>query len=287
MVDLMKIGVRQPVALVDITALSELEGHEVGVGRIRFGALARMAEVGDDKRLRAAASVLAESLWKAASPQLRHAARLGGNILQRTRCPYLRDTAYVQCNKRAPGSGCSALDGGETKLHAILGGSKACVAMGPADRAQATIAFDAEVTTQSMGGKRTISFADLHVLPDDTPEIETILEPGEIVTGITVPVIPALKASHYLKARARESYAFATDSAAVGVEINGDMVRDVRIAPSGVASVPWRAHEAEEMLKGRPLTEDTAREASHRLRVPSRMIAETLGDLRFSWQDRF
>jgi len=261
MIDLMKIGVREPSALVDITGLAALEGLEVGADRIRFGALARMADVADDAELKAAAPVLTESLWKAASPQLRHAARLGGNILQRTRCPYFRDTAFAQCNKREPGSGCAALDGGETNLHAILGGSDACVAMYPGDWAQALIAFDAEVTTQGTGGTRTIPFADLHVLPGDMPEVETILEPGEIVTEITVPVVPALKASHYLKARDRESYAFASASAAVGVEIEGDVVGDVRIALGGVAAVPWRAREAEESLKGGPLTEETAREA--------------------------
>ncbi len=261
MVDLMKIGVWDPDALVDITGLAELEGYDVGPDRIRFGALARMAEVGDDAALTQAAPVLTESLWKAASPQLRHAARLGGNILQQTRCPYFRDTAYSQCNKRAPGSGCAALDGGETNLHAILGGSETCVAMYPGDWAQALIAFDAEVTTRGPGGTRTIPFADLHVLPGDTPEVETILAKGEIVTGINVPVIPALKASHYLKARDRESYAFASASAAVGIEMDGDTVRDVRIALGGVAAVPWRATEAEESLKGGPLTEETAREA--------------------------
>ncbi len=261
MVDLMKIGVFEPDALIDITALSELEGFEVGSDRIRFGALARMAEVGDDTKLSDAAPVLTEALWKAASPQLRHAARLGGNILQQTRCPYFRDTAYSQCNKRNPGSGCAALDGGETNLHAILGGSDACVAMYPGDWAQALVAFDAEVKTQGPGGSRTIPFADLHVLPGDTPEIETILKRGELVTGISVPVIPALKASHYLKARDRESYAFASASAAVGVEMEGENVRDARIAIGGVASVPWRAREAEEFLKDGPLTEETAREA--------------------------
>lgn len=261
MVDLMKIGVWEPEALVDITGLSDLEGYDVGPDRITFGALARMAEVADDDALTEAAPVLTEALWKAASPQLRHAARLGGNILQQTRCPYYRDTAYSQCNKRNPGSGCAALDGGETNLHAILGGSEACVAMYPGDWAQALIAFDAEVTTRGPGGTRTIPFADLHVLPGDMPQIETILNRGEIVTGISLPVIPALKASHYLKARDRESYAFASASAAVGVEMDGDTVRDVRIALGGVAAVPWRAREAEESLKGSALTEDTAREA--------------------------
>lgn len=261
MVDLMKIGVFEPDALVDITALSDLEGFEVGSDRIRFGALARMAEVGDDTKLRDAAPVLTEALWKAASPQLRHAARLGGNILQQTRCPYFRDTAYSQCNKRNPGSGCAALDGGETNLHAILGGSEACVAMYPGDWAQALVAFDAEVKTQGPGGSRTIPFADLHVLPGETPQIETILNRGELVTSISVPVVPALKASHYLKARDRESYAFASASAAVGVELDGENVRDVRIAVGGVAAIPWRAREAEEFLKGGPLTEYTARKA--------------------------
>ncbi len=261
MVDLMKIGVWEPGALVDITGLADLEGFSVGPDRITFGALARMADVGEDAGLTAEAPVLTEALWKAASPQLRHAARLGGNILQQTRCPYFRDTAYSQCNKRNPGSGCAALDGGETNLHAILGGSDDCVSMYPGDWAQALIAFDAEVTTRGPGGTRTIPFADLHVLPGDTPQVETILKKGEIVTGINIPVVPALKASHYLKARDRESYAFASASAAVGVEMDGDTVRDVRIALGGVAAVPWRATEAEESLKGGPLTEETARTA--------------------------
>ncbi|MEI4262438.1 FAD binding domain-containing protein [Roseovarius sp. D0-M9] len=260
-IDLMKIGVREPSALVDITGLTDLEGHEIGADSLRFGALARMALVADDPDLVTAAPALTESLWKAASPQLRNVARLGGNILQRTRCPYFRDTAYAQCNKRDPGSGCAALDGGVTSHHAILGGSSACVAMYPGDWAQALIAFDAAVHTHGPGGRRTIPFADLHVLPGDTPDVETILKSGEIVTGITVPVVPALKASHYLKARDRESYAFASASAAVGVEMDGDTVRDVRIALGGVATTPWRARAAEDSLKGKPLTEETAREA--------------------------
>jgi len=260
-VDLMKIGVREPSALVDITGLTMLEGHEIGPDHIRFGALARMGHVADDKALTAAAPVMTEALWKAASPQLRNVARLGGNILQRTRCPYFRDTAYANCSKRRPGSGCAALEGGETNHHAILGGSSSCVAMYPGDWAQALIAFDADVHTRGPGGQRTIAFADLHRPPGETPEIETILQPGEIVTEITVPVVPALKASHYLKARDRESYAFATASAAVGVEMDGDVVRDARIALGGVAATPWRARAAEDSLKGKPLTEATAREA--------------------------
>lgn len=261
MVDLMKIGVLEPEALVDITGLGDLEGYEIGTDRIRLGALAKMSVVADDQAVIDAFPALSEALWKAASPQLRNVATLGGNILQRTRCPYFRDTAYAQCNKRDPGSGCAALDGGHTNLHAIFGGSEACVAMYPGDFAQVLVAFDAEVSTRGPGGGRTIPFADLHLRPGDSPEVETVLELGEIVTGITLPMIPAMANSHYLKARDRESYAFASASAAVGVEMDGDTVRDVRIGLGGVAATPHRARAAEDALRGQPLTEETAREA--------------------------
>lgn len=261
MVDLMKIGVLQPDALVDITGLGDLQGYEVGSDRIRLGALAKMAVVADDPAVIDAFPALSEALWKAASPQLRNVATLGGNMLQRTRCPYFRDTAYAQCNKRDPGSGCAALDGGETSMHAIFGGSDACVAMYPGDFAQVLVAFDAEVKTQGPGGTRTIRFADLHLEPGDSPEIETVLEPGEIVTGIEIPMSPPMANSHYLKARERESYAFASASAAVGIEMDGDTLRDVRIGLGGVAATPHRARDAEDYLRGQPLTEDTAREA--------------------------
>lgn len=261
MVDLMKIGVFTPDGLVDITGLGELAGYAVEADRMRFGALARMATVAADPAVIDAFPALSQTLWKAASPQLRNVATLGGNILQHTRCPYYRDTAYAQCNKRNPGSGCAALDGGETTHHAVLGGSPSCVAMYPGDFAQALVAFDAEVTTRGPGGSRTIAFAQLHVLPGDTPSVETVLEPGEIVTEIVVPRSPAMTGSIYLKARDRESYAFASASAAVGVEMDGETVRDARIGLGGVATVPWRARAAEDSLKGKPLTEETAREA--------------------------
>lgn len=260
MVDLLKLDVMMPPGLVDITGISELQGLQVGGASIRFGALARMADVGDDASLRKACPALSESLWKAASPQLRNSARLGGNILQRTRCPYFRDTSYA-CNKREPGSGCAALDGGRTHLHAILGGSDACVAMYPGDWAQALIAFDAVVTAVSASGSRRILFADLHRLPGNRPDVETTLQRGEIVTLIEVPVVPAMKGSHYLKARERESYAFATVSAAVGMALDGDRMTDARIALGGVAAKPWRASAAEAVLKGQVFSEALAREA--------------------------
>jgi xanthine dehydrogenase YagS FAD-binding subunit len=261
MVDLIKIGVRMPDALVDIGGIAALDGYEIGPDRIRFGALSKMSTVAADPAVVSAFPALSESLWKAASPQLRNVATLGGNILQRTRCPYFRDTAYAQCNKRAPGSGCAALDGGETNMHAVFAGSSACVAMYPGDLAQALIAFDAEVTTEGPGGARTIPFEQLHVPPGETPHVETVLEPGEIVTAIELPVIPAMANSLYLKARDRESYAFASASAAVGIEMEGDIVRDVRIGLGGVAAVPWRARMAEDGLRGGPLTAENAAEA--------------------------
>ncbi len=260
MIDLLKLDVVAPVGLVDITGIAELQGYQVGERSLRFGALARMADVGDDKALRMRCPALTESLWKAASPQLRNSARLGGNILQRTRCAYFRDTSYA-CNKRQPGAGCAALDGGHTGSHALLGGSTHCVAMYPGDWAQALIAFDAVVVATSAKGTRRIAFADLHRLPGDQPDRETILDRGEIVTTIEVPVTGAMKGSHYLKARDRESYAFATASAAVGIELDGDLVKDARIALGGVAAKPWRAKAAEGVLKGKRFSEALAREA--------------------------
>ena len=261
MVDLMKIGVIAPDALVDIGGLDALKGFDVGGDRIRLGALSLMSVVAGDADVVAACPALSESLWKAASPQLRNVATLGGNILQRTRCPYFRDLAYDQCNKRAPGSGCAALDGGHAGLHAALGGSASCVAMYPGDLAATLVAFDAEVSTRGPGGTRTIPLAELHLPPGDDPHVETVLEPGEIVTEITMPRIPAMARSHYLKARDRASYAFASASAAVGLEMDGDTVADVRIGLGGVAATPWRATSAEAFLRGGPLTEETAREA--------------------------
>ena len=260
MVDLMKLGVVEPAALLDITGIESLDRYEVGTDQLRFGALARMSDVGDDDELAATFPALTESLWKAASPQLRQAARLGGNILQRTRCPYFRETHYA-CNKRSPGSGCAALEGGKTNLHAILGGSQSCVAMYPGDWAQVLVAFDATVDVASANGKRRLDFKDLHVAPGDTPDVETSLQSGEIITDIALSVVPAMKGSCYMKARDRASYAFASASAAVGIAFDGDVISDVRIALGGVAAVPWRANEAEQYLKGEPLSEDRARQA--------------------------
>ena len=262
MLDLMKLDVVRPDRIVDITAMTDatLRRIRLSDGRLRIGALVTMHEAAENDEVKANAPVLSESLWLAASQQLRHMATLGGNVLQRTRCPYFRDPSWPQCNKRDPGSGC-AMKGGVNRLAAVLGTSEDCIAMYPGDWAQGLVAFDAEVETMGPEGPRVIPFAKLHLLPGDTPHVETSLRPGEVITGYAVPLTPALKRSLYLKARDRESYAFANASAAVGLEMEGDMVKDVRIGLGGVASVPWRAREAEAMLRGQPLTEANAKAA--------------------------
>jgi xanthine dehydrogenase YagS FAD-binding subunit len=259
-VDLMKLEVMTPAALVDITGIAELAGFDTAVDPLRFGALARMADVARDPVLEADYPALSESLWQAASPQLRNSATLAGNLLQRTRCYYFRDTSYA-CNRRAPGSGCAAQDG-INRMHAVLGGSEHCVATHPSDWAVALVAFDAVLHLCSPRGERTMPLSELHRLPGDTPHLETTLEADELITAIIVPATQAGRRSCYLKVRDRESYAFATASAAVGLEMDGDMVHAVRVALGGVATVPWRARLAEAELVGHRLSEDRARQAA-------------------------
>lgn len=257
--DLMKLGVLEPSRLVDITRIDGIDRIEETDHDIRFGALVRMADAAEHETLKIDYPALSEALWRAASPQLRNAARLGGNVLQRTRCPYFRDTD-ANCNKREPGSGCGAIDGW-AGMHAVLGTSEQCIALYPGDWAVALSAFDAEVEIIGPDGPRALPFEDLHRLPGDTPNEETTLGPGDIITAIRVAKTPRGRASTYHKVRDRESYAFAAASAAVAVELAGNEVADVRIALGGVATKPWRAREAEAALKGRRLTEDAAQRA--------------------------
>lgn len=258
MVDLMKLDVRRPVSLVDISALG-LAGVRFEDGRIRLGALATMSEVAGDERLTAEYPLLTEALQLAASPQLRNVATLGGNVLQRTRCPYFRDVSYP-CNKREPGSGCAAIDG-YNRLHAVLGVSDSCIASYPGDFAVSLAALGAHVETAGPQGGRSIPFEDLHRLPGDSPEVETVLEAGELITAIVVERTPLGRASTYYKVRDRESYAFANASAAVALAMEGETVSDARLALGGVASKPWRARAAEDSLRGERLTESAARRA--------------------------
>ena len=265
LVDLMKLDVETPAHVIDITGVRELAAYDVsaaktGAGELVFGALAHMSDVADDPTVRALYPALSESLWKAASQQLRNMATIGGNLLQRTRCAYFRAPEYP-CNKREPGSGCSAIEG-ISRGHAILGVSDQCIAVYPSDLAIALAAFDAVVDTIAPHGTRSIPLLELHRLPGSTPHLETTLAEDELITRVRVPVTRAGKASTYQKIRDRESYAFALTSAAVALDLDAaGRVLDARIALGGVASVPWRAREAERSLIGETVTETSARRA--------------------------
>lgn len=263
MLDLMKLGVMQPAALVNINALRRDYGAiATDASGLRLGALVRMAEAADHPVLRRDYRMLYDALWQAASPQLRNMASLGGNVLQRTRCNYFRDPSWHACNKREPGSGCAAM-GGVNRLLAVLGTSEHCIAHYPGDFAIALAALGAEVELAAPGGgTRRIAFTDLHREPGDRPDIETTLRPGELITAFHVPSGPWARRSLYLKVRDRESYAFAVASAAVGLHMDGDRVLEARIGLGGVATRPWRSGAAEAALAGRVLDEATARQAA-------------------------
>ncbi|MGI5238403.1 FAD binding domain-containing protein [Dactylosporangium sp. CA-139066] len=259
--DLMKIGVETPAAVVDIHRLPELDHIGVAGGELVIGAGTRMARAAAHPAVVRDFPAVAQSLWRAASQQLRNMATIGGNLLQRTRCTYFRAGAPFPCNKRDPGSGCAAL-GGRDGGHAVLGGSEDCIATYPGDLAVALIAFDAVVDVEGPAGARTLPIADLHRPPGDTPHLEHTLRPGELITRVRVPASAVARESAFLKVRPRESYAFALAAAAVGVVRGaGGEVRECRIALGGVATVPWRAAEAERAVIGRPLTAAGAREA--------------------------
>ena len=262
LLDLMKLDVMEPRRLVDLRALEGELGHiRAEPDALHLGAFARMADVAADHAILADYPVIAQSLSLAASAQLRNMASLGGNVLQRTRCAYFRDPSWSACNKRVPGSGCAAREGAN-RTHAVLGTSDHCIATYPGDFAQALIALDAKVVVVSRRGARTVPFAELHRLPGATPHRETRLEHGEIIVEFVVPARSWTWRSLYLKVRDRQSYEFAVASAAVAMDLDGDVVRDVRIALGGVATVPWRAREAEAALEGGPLTEAAAQSAA-------------------------
>jgi xanthine dehydrogenase YagS FAD-binding subunit len=264
LVDHLKLGVARPGLVVDVRRLTSREIADTGDGGLRVGAAVTNSELAADRRVRERYPVLAAALLAGANGQLRNLATTGGNPLQRTRCVYFQDVT-TPCNKREPGSGCSAV-GGYTRYHAVLGVDAAlpdptapetCIATHPSDMAVALAALDAQVQVAGPAGARTVPFVDLHRLPGDDPSRDTVLEHGELVTAVDLPPLPGGARSAYRKVRDRASYAFALVSVAAVVAGDGD----VRIALGGVAHKPWRATRAEELLRGGPLTEHAVRHA--------------------------
>lgn len=257
LVDLMKMGVERPEQLVDINRLPLTQVEELpNNGGVRIGALVRNSDLAEHQLIASNYPVLSEALLSGASPQLRNLATTGGNLLQRTRCYYFYDPAFPMCNKRNPGSGCGALEG-YNRIHAILGQSEQCIATHPSDMCVALAALDAVVRVAGPKGERTIRFADFHRLPGDTPNVETNLQPNELITAVDLPALPFAKRSHYLKVRDRASYAFALVSVAAVLEMEGGTIKSARLALGGVAHKPWRAEKAEQALAGKQPNEQS------------------------------
>lgn len=247
LVDLMRETIEQPGALVDVTALSCAIEQQPD-GGLRIGAAARNTAVAEHPLVRARYPLLTRAIVAGASPQIRNMATVGGNLLQRTRCAYFYDSEGSRCNKRQPGQGCDAREG-FNRMHAILGASSSCVAVHPSDLCVALAALDAVVHTIGAQGPRSLPLADLHRLPGDRPDIDTLLEPGELITAVELPPT-GLTRMAYRKVRDRSSYAFALVSVAAALDVADGRVRDVRLALGGVAHKPWRASKAEAILRG-------------------------------------
>lgn len=260
LVDHMKRGMAEPDVLVDVTRLPLDRVEELTDGGLRIGATVRNSELAAEPAVRERYPVLSQALLSGASGQLRNLATTGGNLLQRTRCVYFQDVT-TPCNKREPGSGCSAL-GGYQRYHAILGASEHCVATHPSDLAVALTALDGVVQVQGPRGERSIPVTDLHRLPGDEPQRDTVLEHGELITAVDLPVLTFGTRSRYRKVRDRASYAFALVSVAAVLRVAEGTVADVRIALGGVAHKPWRAHRAEEALQSALATEESFRRAA-------------------------
>ena len=263
LVDLMKMGVEQPTQLVDINRLplAQIEELPRGAG-VRIGGLARNSDVAEHPLIVQRYPVLSQALLAGASPQLRNMATTGGNLLQRTRCYYFYDPAFVMCNKRNPGSGCGALKG-FNRIHAILGQSDQCIATNPSDMSVALAALDAVVRVQGPDGERLIPMADFHRLPGNTPNLDTNLRAEELITAVDLPALPPTTRSSYLKMRDRASYAFALVSVAAVLDLRPDRtINAARIALGGVAHKPWRATKAEESLVGQRADDETFRRAA-------------------------
>jgi xanthine dehydrogenase YagS FAD-binding subunit len=273
LVDLMKYRVEQPSALVDINHLPLAEIKQSGNGGLSIGAMARNSDVANHPLVKANYPLLSQALLSGASPQLRNMASTGGNLMQRTRCYYFTDVGFAACNKRNPGSGCGALEG-YNRIHAILGqtdkgpaSAETCIATNPSDMCVAMAALEATVEVEGRGGARSIPFSEFHRLPGSDPSRDTTLKEGELITAVILPPARFAKNAFYLKARDRNSYAFALISVAAGLEMEGATIRSAGLALGGVALKPWRMPEAERSLAGQPATsENFARAADILLR---------------------
>ena len=257
LVDLMKYRVEQPSSLVDINHLGLAEIKPAGNGGLAVGALVRNSDLANHPLVRTGYPLLSQALLSGASPQLRNMASTGGNLMQRTRCYYFTDVGFPACNKRNPGSGCAAVEG-YNRIHAILGqtdkgpaSAETCIATNPSDMCVAMAALDARVEVEGPQGKRTIPFGEFHRLPGKDPSRDTTLRPGELITAVTLPPARFAKNAFYLKARDRNSYAFALISVAAGLEMEGSTIRSAGLAMGGVAHKPWRVPEAEQALAGK------------------------------------
>lgn len=259
LVDLMKRNVMTPTKLVDINKIP-LKSIEQQSGKIKIGALALNSQVADSKLILEKHPLLSQALNAGASAQIRNMATVGGNILQRTRCPYFYDTA-LPCNKREPGTGCGALEG-FNRMHAIFGTSDKCIAVHPSDMAIALVALDATVLVSGLKGERRIPFGEFHRLPGDHPEKDNNLQKNELVTAVEIPDNAFNKHTYYLKIRDRASYAFALVSVAAALNIENNTIKEARLAMGGVAHKPWRLTEAEKSLAGKPVTEESFRQAA-------------------------
>jgi xanthine dehydrogenase YagS FAD-binding subunit len=260
LVDLMRIGVLSPETVIDISQLP-LNRIEVAEDAIVVGANVRNSQLAWDPAVRDRMPVLTEAILSGATTQLRNMATVAGNIMQRTRCPYFRD-AQSLCNRRAPGTGCDAING-FNRGHAVLGVSEHCIATHPSDMCVAAALLDAEIRTVTADGEgRTIPFNACHLLPGDTPARETVLDRGELITHLVLPIAPIARRSHYLKVRDRASYEFALTAAAVALRLDGESIQEARLALGGVATKPWRCPAAEAFLVGRSTTERVFRDAA-------------------------
>ena len=261
LLDLVKLDVMQPERIVDVNDLPLYDIEELDDGRLKIGAMVTNTDLAYHERVKSDYAVLSEALLSGASTQLRNKATTGGNVMQRVRCAYFRD-GVSPCNKREPGTGCSAIGGDNRSVHAVLGTSEQCIASHPSDMCVAMAAIGATVTVNGPNGEREIDFLDFHLLPGDTPEKEHALEADELITHVTLDAPVKGNKSHYLKLRDRASYQFALASAGVIVATEGETIREARIAMGGVGTKPWRARKAEQALVGQPANEASFKKAA-------------------------